>query len=95
MILCHSDDPEAKKLKKIYRIEEFDSESNQLQADLIKETNSGIIVKDANHLKKVLQELLIEFESTGEIVCHAVGVESYSRKIQVEKLAQIVQKLQV
>ena len=94
MILCYSDDPEAKELKeKYYRIEEFESESNQLQADLINETNSGIIVKDSVDLMEVLNDLYAEFESTGQIACHSVGVENYSRKIQVEKLAEIVKSI--
>ena len=94
IILCYSDDPEANELKgKYYRIEEFDSESKQLQADLIKETNSGIIVKNSEHLMEVLNDLYAEFKSTGQIACHSVGVENYSRKIQVEKLAEIVKSI--
>ena len=94
MILCYSNDPEAKELKeKYYRIEELASESGQLQADLIQKTNSGIIVKDANHLKEVLNDLYEEFQATGKIACNSEGVENYSRKIQVEKLAEIVKSL--
>lgn len=94
IILCYENDPEALFLKnKYYNLEEFDSESKQLQADLIAETNSGIIVQDAAHLKQVLQDLYTEFEETGSIACNSVGVEKYSRKIQVEKLAQIINTL--
>jgi glycosyltransferase involved in cell wall biosynthesis len=94
MILCYSDDPEAQALKdKYYRIEELETESGQLQADLIRETNSGIVAKDSNHLKQVLNEFWIEFSDTGQIACNSVGVENYSRKIQVEKLATIVKSL--
>lgn len=59
---------------------------------LIQETNSGIIVKDSNHLLQVLGELYAEFEKNGFIACDSVGVEKYSRKIQVEKLAEIVKR---
>jgi hypothetical protein len=91
MILCYSDDPEANALKeKYFQVEEFESESKQLQADLIRETNSGIVVKDAVHLQEVLSELWDEFSSTGQVACHSVGVEKYSRKVQVEKLAELV-----
>ena len=91
MILCYSDDPEAQQLKeKHYNIQESETESKQLQADLIQETNSGNIVKDSNHLIEVLAELHKEFIETGEIACHSKGVENYSRKIQVEQLARIV-----
>jgi hypothetical protein len=91
MILCYENDSEANLLKqKYYNIEESETESKHLQADLINETNSGIIVKDAAHLKKVLQELYAEFQATGKIACESVGVEKYSRKIQVEKLAELI-----
>ena len=94
MILCYSDDPEANSLKqKYYQIEEFESESKQLQADLIRKTNSGIVVKDAVHLQEVLRELWDEFSSTGQVACHSVGVENYSRKLQVERLAEVVMDL--
>jgi hypothetical protein len=94
MILCYEDDSEAKLLKqKYYNIEESETESKHLQADLIKETNSGVIVKDAAHLGEVLQELYTEFQTTGKIACASVGVEKYSRKIQVEKLAELVRHL--
>jgi hypothetical protein len=63
MIMCYENDAEANLLKqKFYSVDESGSESKQLQADLIHETNSGIIVKDSHHLQEVLQELYIEFE---------------------------------
>ena len=59
----------------------------------VKPTNSGVIVKDAAHLCEVLQELYTEFQTTGKIACESVGVEKYSRKIQVEKLAELVRQI--
>ena len=50
-------------------------------------------MKDAAHLKEVLKELYTEFEEKGIIACNSIGVEKYSRKIQVEKLAEIVKNL--
>jgi hypothetical protein len=38
----------------------------------------------------VLQELYTEFEEKVFITCDSIGVEKYSRKIQVEKLAELV-----
>jgi glycosyltransferase involved in cell wall biosynthesis len=96
MIMCYEDDPEANLLKqRYYNIEESETESKHLQADLINETNSGIIVKDASHLKEVLKELYTEFEEKGFIACDSIGVEKYSRKIQVEKLAELVKEIGV
>lgn len=94
ILFCFSNDLEALILKeKHFNLTEIDSESKHLQADLIIETNSGIIVKDAAHLREVLQELYTEFQTTGKIACASVGVEKYSRKIQVEKLAELVRHL--
>jgi glycosyltransferase involved in cell wall biosynthesis len=94
MILCYTEDKEAMELKrKYYRIQELESESGQLQADLINATHSGIVVKDAEHLQVVLNELWEEFAETGMIRCDSVGVEKYSRKIQVERLAGVVKAL--
>jgi len=94
MIMCYEDDPEANLLKqKYYAIDESGSESKQLQADLITETNSGVIVKDSAHLLTVLEELYAEFQASGQIACDSHGVEQYSRKIQVEKLAEVIKAL--
>lgn len=94
MILCYSADSEAMRLKaQYYKIQETDSESKHLQADLIHETNSGIVVRDAGHLTEVLTELWEEFSATGQIACDSRGVEKYSRKVQVERLAEIVRGL--
>ena len=91
MILCYENDPEAHSLKqKYYHVDESGSESKQLQADLIKQTNSGIIVKDSQHLRQVLHDLYLEFQATGQIACDSHGVEQFSRKIQVERLAEII-----
>jgi glycosyltransferase involved in cell wall biosynthesis len=91
MILCYENDSAANLLKqKFYSIDESGSESKQLQVDLIRETNSGIIVRDTEHLLKVFEELYAEFQETGQIACNSIGVENYSRKIQVEKLAELI-----
>jgi hypothetical protein len=91
IIMCYSNDPEANILKqKYYSIDESGSDSKQLQAELIDETNAGIIVKDATHLKEVIKELYSEFKENGCIACDSKGIEKYSRKIQVERLAEII-----
>ena len=50
-------------------------------------------MKDAAHLKEVLEELYAEFEEKGFIACESVSVEKYSRKIQVEKLAELIKEI--
>jgi len=94
IILCFTNDNQANQLKQItFPISELEDQSNQLQADLIAETNSGIAVKDADDLKTVLTDLWEEFSATGQIECHSINVENYSRKIQTEKLANLIKSI--
>jgi hypothetical protein len=94
IILCFTNDEVGNQMKeKYFPINSIKGTSNQLQADLIAETNSGIAVKDAEHLKKVLADLSEEFERTGQIACHSRNVENYSRKIQTEKLANLIKSI--
>ena len=94
IILCYSDDKEALELKRnYYNLQEFDSESKQLQENLLHDTNSGIVVKNENHLKQVLLDMNDEFKRTNKIACDSIGIEKYSRKMQAEKLAEIVKTL--
>ena len=94
ILLCYANDKEALLLKeKYYNIEEVEGVSNHLQEDLIKETNSGYIVQNENHLSILLKQLYKEFEETGEIKCNTKNIEKYSRKYQTEKLAEIIKKV--
>lgn len=94
ILLCYSEDEEAQALKaKHYGIEEIDGISKTLQADLIAATKSGVVVKNREHLIPVLDDLWKEFKSAGKIECNSIGVDEFSRKIQVEKLAQIIKDI--
>jgi hypothetical protein len=94
ILLCFANDSSANELKKKhYNLKEFPHLSNSLQADMITATNSGIIVRDAEHLKVVLQELWDEFQSRGYIECNSHGIEQYSRRRQTEKLAEVIKEV--
>lgn len=91
IILCYSDDKEALLLKeKYYPIKEIEGLSTHLQEDLIKETNSGIVVKDKNHLTNVLVDLYDEFCQNGKVECNPINIEKYSRKEGVKVLSNII-----
>lgn len=95
IILCYEKDAEALALKeKHYSVEESSHCSSRLQAETIEATNSGIVVRDNQHLYEVFNKLWKEFKEDGKIVCHSTGTEKYSREIQTKKLAQIIQQLQ-
>ena len=89
ILLCFENDQEALKLKEQYYFKTIETDICP-QIDIINETNAGIIVKDGAHLKEVIKDLYVEFQEKGEISFHSVGVEKYSRKIQVERLAEII-----
>lgn len=94
ILLCYENDLEAERLKKLhFHIQEFEGISKHLQADLIRETNSGIIVKNQEHLLHVLEELYQEFQTNGKIACHSHGIEKYSRKKQTQILANLINEL--
>ena len=92
ILLCFGNDPEALQLKKQFYFKSIET-SIQPQIDILNTTNSGIVVKDAAHLQEVLSALWDEFSTTGQISCDSVGVEKYSRKVQVERLAELVSLL--
>jgi hypothetical protein len=94
ILLCYSNDAESKQLKeRFYAIQTATIESEQLQAELIEETKSGVVAKDSEHLLIILNDLYNEFTSEGSIKCNSIGIENYSRKIQVENLANLVKNI--
>ncbi|NLL27625.1 MAG: glycosyltransferase family 4 protein [Bacteroidales bacterium] len=94
IILCFENDKEANLLKKKYfKTQTIKGLSENSQADLIRKTNSGIVVKDKEHLYKVLDDLFSEFEEKHYIENHTIGVENYSRKIQTEKLVEALKNI--
>ena len=74
-------------------MKEFDGLSTHLQEDLINETNSGIVVRDKQHLSQVLADLYEEFKATGRIDCNSTNTEKLSRKGRAEELANLVKSI--
>lgn len=93
IILCFEDDEEANLLKeKHFKFKSIKGLSESLQADLIRKTNSGIVVKDSEHLYEVLNDLCNEFEEKSYIENHTIDAENYSRKVQTEILANLIKE---
>lgn len=91
ILFCFTNDEEALILKeKFYDIDESSSPNFRLQADLIEQTESGILVKNNKHLKEVLTELSEEFFKTGRINCNSKKFERFSRKLQTKKLSELL-----
>lgn len=94
ILFCYANDVESEKLKKkYYNVEDINGVSSHLQEDLIKETNSGYVIKDAEHLLHTLGKLYDEFTQKGFIECHTINAENYSRKHQVKQLAEIIKNI--
>lgn len=91
ILLCFSNDKESKELKKkYYSIKDNENISNTLQEDLLKQTNSGIVLKDKEDLYRTLLELESEFNETKMINCNTINSEDFSRKGQVKKISNIL-----
>jgi hypothetical protein len=94
IMLCFERDPVAEALRKRYfLIKETTNANAQLQADVLRKTNGGIVVTDAAHLQRVLASLQEEFLRTGNIACDSQDTEQYSRRIQVERLASLIKSI--
>jgi glycosyltransferase involved in cell wall biosynthesis len=94
ILLCFSDDKNANLLKADhYCIEENDQFSKQLQEDIIKKTNSGIVIRNVKHLKEIFDDLFTEFEENNKIECNSIGIEEFSRKKQTEALAKLIKQI--
>ena len=94
LLFCYCNDKEAQNLKEIfYNLDEHLSSLYHLQEDLIKTTDSGILVENSEHLYSVLEQLKTEFKEKKEIKSSSKGLEQYSRRIQVEKLAILLQNI--
>lgn len=94
ILFCYSNDEGAKYLKKkYYLVNELEAKSKTLQEDLLRYTQSGVIVENEKALFGELELLLEEFKVKKEIQCNSVHVEEFSREIQVKKLAKIIEAL--
>ncbi len=88
IVLCFSNDLGAQVLKEKYYLLETYGASETLQEDLIRATNSGIIVENAAQLLETMNDLYEEHQHTGQIACESSGIEAFSRILQVEQLAE-------
>ena len=95
ILLCYANDEEAQRLKADfypYSLSADKSLSGHLQEDCLRETDSGIVVKDSQHLRWVLADLCEEFVENKRIACNSHNVEQFSRREQTRLLAKIVKE---
>jgi len=96
ILLCYADDGDALQLKdKYYTLEEVAGVSQQLQAEMIENTESGYVIKDAAHLYLLLEKLVEELKTQGKIESTTKNIDQYSRQFQTERLANILKDILV
>ncbi len=94
ILLCYTNDSEANQLKKDhFLLNEGSDDYPQLQAELINETKSGIAVENAQHLKSVIAGLYSNFKIDGLIKCDATNTSQFSRRLQTQKLAEVIKSI--
>jgi len=93
ILFCFSEDAESQKLKnEFFTAKEISGISNTPQADIIRETDSGYVVKDTEELIEILKKLHKEFSETGYVSCNSMNYEKHSRRFQTSVLAEIINK---
>lgn len=93
ILLCFEHDLDALKLKEKYYLFNEQDGTPQIQIDLVRQTNSGIIVKNSNHLLQLLPKLYTEFRDSGKIQCKTYDSGQFSRQAQTKKLAGIIHQI--
>lgn len=91
ILLCFSKATQSrKKQREFYRLGETGMRGRRVQEDMIRATQSGVIVQDEEHLVDTLAALYREFLLNGRIACNSVGTEAYSRESHARGMAEIV-----
>ena len=94
ILFCFTNDKVALDLKnKYYHIDESDSPNLNMQADLIQETNSGVLVNNHEQLKVEFINLCNEFAKHKKIECNSINTQKFSRRLQVEILSTTFKKI--
>lgn len=94
ILFCFTNDQDALALKdKYYHIDESDSPNLSLQADLIQQTNSGMLIEDSSKLNGALTQIAQEFYSQGKVNCTSINVGQFSRRERTSQLAEIVKNI--
>ncbi len=94
ILFCFTNDQDALALKdKYYHIDESDSPNLSLQADLIQQTKSGMLIEDSSKLNVALTQIAEEFYSQGKVNCMSINVGQFSRRERTSQLAEIVKDI--
>jgi glycosyltransferase involved in cell wall biosynthesis len=73
--------------------QENEREEKNVQAQIIHETHSGVMISNKMHLIREIENIWDEFINHGDIRCESINTEQYSRRIQVERLAKHIKNI--
>jgi glycosyltransferase involved in cell wall biosynthesis len=91
ILLCFSDDTGTRKRQReFYNLDETGMRNLRVQEEMIRRTQSGVIIRDEEHLVDTLSDLYREFLENGQIACNSVGTEAYSRESHARRMAEIM-----
>lgn len=91
VLLCFSDDPEARRLKDDYYTFESDGETDERVLEkLVEDFTCGIVVRDAEHLVDVLRSLYEQFLLNGCIECQSQSSSKYSRRVLASEMVKVL-----
>ena len=90
ILLCFSDGRETRELRGAYYLDEGRMMGRRIQEEMIRATESGVIIRDEEQLVETLSDLYREFLEQGGITCNSVGIEAYSRESHARGMAEII-----
>lgn len=93
VLLCFEDDSVANEMKKMNFHFGKPNQKVSKQAELIMETNCGIVLKDQKQLNLELINLFNEFAVNGSVICHTKDSEKYSRQYSNNRLSEYLKSL--
>jgi hypothetical protein len=70
-----------------------EGEEKNVQADIIHQTNAGLSITNKMHLIREIENVWDEFINHGNIRCESTNTEQFSRRIQVERLANHIKNI--
>jgi glycosyltransferase involved in cell wall biosynthesis len=94
ILLCFSEGTQTRRgQREFYDFDEAGGIKRRVQEDIIKQTQSGVIIRDEEHLVSAIVDLHGEFLENRRISCNSVGTEAYSRESHARTMAEVMRNV--
>lgn len=91
ILLCFSEGTKTgERQLEFYDRDGVEKRNRRAQEDMIRATQSGVVIRDEEDLVDTLSDLYREFLGNGRIACNSVGTEAYSRESHARRMAEIM-----